>query len=41
MEHSGAVVLHLRLLEVEVLGLVVGDAGLDAARAAVVAPGSA
>lgn len=30
VEHPGGVVLHLRLLEVEVLGLVVGDADLHA-----------
>ena len=30
VEHPGGVVLHLRLLEVEVLGLVVGDAHLHA-----------
>lgn len=29
MEHPGRVVLHLRLLKVEILGLVVGDAGLQ------------
>ena len=39
VEHARAVVLHLGLLEVEVLGLVVGDAGLDAARARVGAAG--
>lgn len=31
VEHARRVVLHLRLLEVEVLGLVVGDADLQAA----------
>ena len=39
MEHARAVILHLRLLEVKVLGLVVGDARLDAARARVGAAG--
>lgn len=29
MEHPGRVVLHLRLLKVEILGLVVSDAGLQ------------
>ena len=39
VEHARAVVLHLRLLKVKVLRLVVGDAGLDAARPGVGAAG--